>query len=278
MVCSLAERAAGTYSVIPTPLLNGSSGIKTTVIGTNGMSATSRSRTHDGKREGPMFSNQRRSQIVHHPRTFVDVVVACVLAAVLLNACGTLDQPTEQPTTGASMVPGTTSNVCAASQLTLDQKDLGAGGGQYQDAWSLTNSSATPCTLNGGLPTLELDNTTGKAAATYHTAPHGAVSTAALTLQPGYKVWFFTNTQDVCPERYQTLTGGPFREVVVLPGTQTKIPWIHNGLGLNRLTLPNMCPTFNVTSSGLQTTEPTLQNVFGLPGTPVATGTPVVTP
>lgn len=236
---------------------------------------------------------RQREHVTTYPRLHRWCVtgLAC-LSLVFAVACGTPIQGNSQPSVGAvnsspttatpiTATPGAatppalasppSATSCRVSQLAVSRLGLGAGMGQIQAAWSLTNTSSAPCTVKGGLPTLELDNAADHAVTTSHITPLKAVSSAPLTVEPGAKVWFFTDTLDDCPSGYQTLSGGPFSEVVILPGTQMKARWADNGLGLNHTTLPGQCNTMQVRESGLQTTEPTLQSEYGPTETPAAT-------
>lgn len=226
-------------------------------------------------------------------------VFAC-LVVVFAAACGTLGQGSEMASSGAAnatpsasapapsatspvaspsattapqaatpTATATTAIACQASQLALNLKPLGGGAGHTWDAWSLTNSSSRPCSVAGGLPGLEFDNAAGQALTTYRITPKGTVSTAPLTPQPGAKIWVFTDTTRGVCDYGKTVSGGPFSDVVIPPSTHVKVDYTNSGL--DKSTLTGICPTLNVSESGLQTTEPTLQNEFGPRGTPVAT-------
>lgn len=237
-----------------------------------------------------MNQQHERLTISFHICRWPVIGLAC-LAAVLVLACGTPVEHNSRPLTGAVNASSTiwtlitaapraatpTASVsllaapCQVNQLSIDRTGLGEGMGQVQAAWSLTNTSSTACSINGGLPIIELDNSDGHALTTSHLTALKTASTAPLVLPPSGKIWFFTDTLDDCPSGYQTFSGGPFREFVVLPGTQLKIRWAANGLGLDHTTLPGQCATMQVRESSLQTTEPTLQSEYGPIGTPAAT-------
>jgi hypothetical protein len=197
-------------------------------------------------------------RISRPPRHLHTAILVCTVV-LLVGACGSPEQDTTQAVFGATnTATPVAASLCHASQLALGMKYLGGGAGHAWEDWSITNTSDTPCSVDGGLPQLAFNNAAGTTVTTYKTTPLGSVSTTPIVIQPAGKVWFFTDiTRGNCS--YGTsISGGPFTNVVTLPGTQIEIGW--RPPTVNSTTLGNVCPTYYTGESGLQTIEPTLQS------------------
>jgi hypothetical protein len=215
-------------------------------------------------------------------------VVGAVLTATILvavTACGTLSPNVgvtavgsigSSPTVAMTIASPSTVELCQADQLALGQDRYRSGGGAGHQwiPWSITNVSQSPCVVDGGVPRLGFDNALGQPAVAwisgpFQSGPLAVISKAPLTLRPGGSIWFFTDGASFCEQPYQTLSGGPFSDVVTLPVSHIQLHWADSGLA--QTTLPGTCPTFRTVVSRLQTTELTVESEVESSATPVAT-------
>lgn len=150
---------------------------------------------------------------------------------------------------------------CTAADLRADQESVGAGVGQYFLDWSLTNISASACTLKAGRPTLRFLGAVGQAITRYARSDlavpgQGGAALSAparLTVKPGHSVWFAVEESAAACGGGVTATGGPFHYVVGLPGG-VDVTWAPAYLATP--TVPDVCRAVQLAVGPLQETRP----------------------
>lgn len=168
--------------------------------------------------------------------------------AVTTPAPSTSAAPSTTPTPDATTAPA-----CRAADLQVAQTAIGAGTSRYYQAWSLTNVSASPCTLSPGRPVVRFENAAGRSVVRYAVSTLPA-STSPVTVAPGAKGWFLSEElQNTCTAT-QTLHGGPFHYRVTLPDG-TSLTWSPSYLSASSVV--GVCTSVALAVGGLTGTEPT---------------------
>ena len=167
----------------------------------------------------------------------------------------TAPSPTTTAPSGSTTTPpaGTTPG-CSAAQLAVNQVPLSEGTGEYYLAWSRTDSASTACVVAAGQPTLSLRDAAGRSVVTYVTTAGAAGATTPLVVQPGRAVWFLTEELSTACPAPATVTGGPFRYTITLPGGTGSVTWTPSYL--SGATLGDLCTKVPISIGGLQATKP----------------------